>query len=407
MIPFLRHVTPYFVAALALCEVGCSSSTDATQTIPNAGSGGKGAGGTTSSSGNGGTTSSGNGGTTTNLGGSSGTSSGTGGSDTSEGGAPADAAPLPWLHVEGNTIKDPNGNTVILRGVDLIDLAATEQWEGGIKKMIDRLTNPNDSQGSSPGWGTKILRLAVVPAGAGQGTPVGYMPGIQYYEQFLRPTVDYARQKGLYAIIDWHYVDDTTKHEDTTPVFWQDIAPHFAGDSNVLFELYNEPINAGSWGTVKPDMQSWYDIVRAAAPNNLVLVGTPNWSQNVADAAADPIDGTNLVYVAHMYPQHWQSQSLKDQITTAAQTVPVFMSEWGFEELPMDPLLNGTITSYGAPIQQFIEDRHLSWSAWCASSSWAPPMFNTDYTLRVGEGEMGGFVKDWLYSRKDDDQPMP
>lgn len=403
MIPFLRHVTPYFVAALALADVGCSSSTDATQTIPNAGSGG-----TTSSGGTGGTTSSGGtGGTATNVGGSSGTSSGTGGTDSSEGGAPADAPPLPWLHVDGNAIKDASGNTVILRGVDLIDLAATDQWEGGIKKMIDRLTNPTDTQGSSPGWATKILRLAVVPADAGQGTPEGYMPGIQYYEHFLRPTVDYARQKGLYAIIDWHYVDDTTKHEDTTTAFWQDIAPHFTDDSNVLFELYNEPINAGSWGGLKPDMQNWYNIVRAAAPNNLVLIGTPNWSQNVADAAADPIDGTNLVYVSHMYPQHWQSQSLKDQITTASQTVPVFMSEWGFEELPMNPLLNGTITSYGAPIQQFMEDRHLSWSAWCASSSWLPPMFNTDYTLKVGEGEMGGFVKDWLYSRKDDDQPMP
>jgi len=31
-------------------------------------------------------------------------------------------AATPWLHAEGNVIKDPCGNTIVLRGVDLIDL---------------------------------------------------------------------------------------------------------------------------------------------------------------------------------------------------------------------------------------------------------------------------------------------
>jgi hypothetical protein len=395
IIPALRPATRFAGVAFVLNLVACSSSNDAVQSVPAAGRGGSSA-----------TASGGSGGSAVGLGGATtaggaGTSSGNGGAS----GAPASDVPLPALHVEGNAIKDPHGNTVILRGVDLIDLGATEEWEGGIKAMIDRLTDPNDAQGSSPGWATRVLRLAVVPGDTGSGTPVGYVPGIQYYERFLRPTVDYARQKGLYAIIDWHYVSDTTAHEATTTAFWQDIAPHFASDTNVLFELYNEPINSGSWATTKPDMQSWYDTVRAAAPDNLVLIGTPNWSQLVGNAAADPISGTNLVYVAHMYPQHWQSQSLRTQITSAAQTVPVFMTEWGFWTSPMDALLNGSITSYGAPLREFIEANHLSWSAWCASSSWAPPMFDKTYALRVGEGEMGGFVKDWLYDRRNDDLP--
>lgn len=398
MSPFLRDLSRIVAATVALGAMACSSSNDAQQTIPAAGRGGTGA---ASSSG-------GMAGTVTSSGGSSGTSSGSGGTGGDAGADTGGSAPeLPWLHVEGNAIKDVNGDSVILRGVDLIDLAATQQWEGGINQMIDRLTNPDDTQGSSPGWATKILRLAVVPNDAGSGTPVGYQPGIQYYERFLRPTVDYARKKGLYVIIDWHYVDTTTLHQETTTAFWQDIAPHFAADSNVLFELYNEPTNAGSWATTKPDMQTWYDLVRGAAPDNLVLVGTPNWSQLVGNAANDPLEGTNIVYVAHMYPQHWQAQSLKDQITTASALVPVFMTEWGFWNSPMDPLLNGTITSYGDPLKQFIEERHLSWSAWCASSSWAPPMFNKDYTLRVGEDQMGGFVKDWLYERRNDDLPTP
>jgi endoglucanase len=393
MLRVLWRAPRFAGAAFILSLAACSSSNDAVQSSPAADRGGS----PSSAAGTGG------GGMPAGIAGTSSAAAGAGGNPPSV----VSPTPLPALHVEGNAIKDPHGSTVILRGVDLIDLAATEQWEGGIKNMLDRLTAPDDAQGSSPGWATRVVRLAVLPGDTSSGTPVGYVPGIQYYERFLRPAVDYALEKGLYAIIDWHYIDDTAPHQATTSAFWQDIAPHFASDTNVLFELYNEPTNNGSWAATKPDMQAWYDIVRAAAPDNLVLIGTPNWSQLVGDAAADPLSGTNLVYVAHMYPQHWQSQSLKNQIISAAQTVPVFMTEWGFWPAPMDPLLNGSITSYGAPLRDFIEANHLSWSAWCASSSWEPPMFDKTYALRVGEGEMGGFVKDWLYDRRNDDLPAP
>jgi len=408
MTPSLLRDLPLLAGlALTLGTLACSSSDDAKQIIPTAGTGG-----TSSNAAAGGT-----------AGASSGGKAGTGSGGTAGGAClptatpPAsageagangdDAARLPWLHVEGTELKDPSGNTVVLRGVDLIDLGATEKWEGGISRMIDRLTNPCDAQGSSPGWGTKVLRFAIVPADTDQGSPIKYAPDTNYYENILRPAVDYAAKKGLYVIIDWHYIDDTSLHLDTTNAFWSDMAPRFKDDSNVLFELYNEPMDKGVWSLTKPNMQAWYDLVREGAPDNLVLVGSPNWSQQSGDAASNPLVGTNVMYVAHMYPPHFQTPSLRDQITLASTLAPVFMTEWGFQESSMDTLLQGTVTAYGSPLRQFIEERHLSWSAWCASSSWGPPMFNKDYTLRVGEGEMGGFVKDWLYEKRNDDLPMP
>ena len=43
-------------------------------------------------------------------------------------------AATPWLHADGNQIKDPDGNVVILRGVDLIDLGflEAEQRRAGV-----------------------------------------------------------------------------------------------------------------------------------------------------------------------------------------------------------------------------------------------------------------------------------
>ncbi|HEY8926852.1 MAG TPA: cellulase family glycosylhydrolase, partial [Polyangia bacterium] len=235
-------------------------------------------------------------------------------------------------------------------------------------------------------------------------TPKQYLPGTDYYETLLRPTVDYLKQKGLYAIIDWHYIADTTAHQSTTSAFWTEMAPKFANDSNVLFELYNEPINGGNWQTVKPDMQVWHDIVRQGAPRNLILVGSGNWDQLVAAATSDPIQGHDLVFVAHMYPEHWKQVSLRQQIATAAKRFPIAITEWGFDS--SSGTLNGSIDDYGTSFREFVRELNISWTAWCASTSWRPTMFNRDFTLRTGDRAMGGFVKDWLYEDKDKNQPF-
>ena len=154
-------------------------------------------------------------------------------------------------------------------------------------------------------------------------------------------------------------------------------------------------------------MQGWYDIVRAAAPNNIVLVGTPTGvrSSPPGDAALD-LEGSNVVYVAHMYPIHFSQPSLRAQITTAAAAHPIMLTEWGFQS-GANSILDSTITAYGTPFKQFVEDQRLSWTAWCASDSWQPVMFKNDFSLEVGEGWLGGFAKDWLYEKRNDDQPAP
>ena len=314
---------------------------------------------------------------------------------------------FPWLHTEGTEIKDSEGNTVILRGVATIDIGSLEQWDGGVTAMVDRLTDKNDSQGSSPGWYPTVIRFPVYPSDSDVDSPIKYVPGNDdYYNNLLRPVVDYARQKGLYVIIDWHYIADTGGHVETTNQFWSEMAPKFAGDSHVLFELYNEPINNGDWSSaLKGHMQQWYNTVRQSAPDNLVLVGTPNWCQNVGQAAQDPIEGTNIVYTAHMYPMHWEYEGLRNEITTAKSLAPVFLTEWGFEQ-HSDDVVDGTISSYGNPFKAFVNDNGLSWIAWVAHYAWFPAMYaDANWTLAVGEGRMGGFAKDWLYEQRDNDLP--
>lgn len=345
--------------------------------------------------------------------------------------AAASEGATPRLHVEGNQIKDPAGREVVLRGVALIDLGFLESWHGGAFAMIDRLTDQTDTQGASPGWYPKVLRINITPPDAvDYGWPHPFDPEDDaFYNTLLRPVVDACKSKDLYVIIDWHYVANTWDHVETTSAFWEYMAPRFAEDSHVIFELFNEPINdvhgdwifnsndTADWLSVRQDMQTWVDIVRAHAPRNLILVGGAFYSQVIGPAATypvnDPIGGGNIAYVSHIYPGHWcdsnWSSSYQNQITTCHSAHPVVMTEWGFSDqagssTPSD-LLMGTITEYGQPLMNFVEGLGISHTAWVASYNWGPPMFWNNWTLRCGEGEMGCFVKDTLYLRREDDQP--
>ncbi|MBN1765488.1 MAG: cellulase family glycosylhydrolase, partial [Sedimentisphaerales bacterium] len=237
-----------------------------------------------------------------------------------------------------------------------------------------------------------------------------------FYNNLLRPVVDYCASKDLYVIIDWHYIDDTYNHIETTSEFWEYMAPKFALDSHVIFELYNEPRNdtfgsdVDNWLSVRDDMQTWIDIVRSYAVDNLILVAGPKVSTGIGPIASypvsDPVGGDNIAVVSHLYPGSWRNPTwYQNQIITCHSVYPIVMTEWGFSQSgnpEPDHHLNGTITDYGLPLMEFIEGLGISNTAWVASYDWRPPMFWTDWTLRSGEGEMGCFVKDMLYLRRND-----
>jgi hypothetical protein len=333
-------------------------------------------------------------------------------------------ASIPPLHVEGNKIKDPDGNIVVLRGISLIDLGFLEGWEGGAINMINQLTNKSDGQANSPGWYPKAIRIPIIPADASPGWPNRFNPSNDnFYNNILRPLVDYCASKDMYAIIDWHYVANTYDKVATTTQFWQYMAPKFANDHHVIFELFNEPINnvgddTADWLSVRNNMQTWVDIVREYAPSSLIFVAGASYSQIIGPAASNPLTGNNIAIVSHIYPGHWLSGGKSwyvNHITTCAAVYPVVMTEWGFTSDPdQDSLLIGTIANYGQPLSDFREQRDIGSTAWVASDDWGPPMFvrQTDppppgtWALRIGPGEMGGFTKDLLYSLRNDDQPV-
>ncbi len=74
----------------------------------------------------------------------------------------------------------------------------------------------------------------------------------------------------------------------------------------MIYEICNEPNNGTSWKEIKSYAKSVISTIRENDKKAVIVVGTPTWSQDVDQAAADPIKGgESYVCTAFLcgYPQ--------------------------------------------------------------------------------------------------------
>ena len=385
----------WILAGGAVASPACSANNAGT-------SGAGGAGGSAAAAGAGGTTGAGG---ATSTGGSSGAAGG--GADAGGGGG------LPPLTVNGTKLQDPSGKTIILRGSSLIDIGSLYAYGGnsaaGITARLDEV--------AAAGLQGHVVRFPVYPkidynggyptcsplpypVGTGPSascTPTTPMTAADYDSKVLKPAVDYATSKNLYVIIDHHQIDNATTGTSAADAttFWTDVAPQFAGYSNVFYEPFNEPIDGSAgWAALKPVVQGWIDTIRAVAPNNIIIVPSTSYDQHPGDAASDPPTGTNLMFTAHVYPQNWNS-TFQTQVTTAVAKAPVFMTEWGYTYSTTGTNVDDTSSSsWGQTFQTFVEGAGASWTAWVTDNAWTPSIF-TDANL-TQLSTFGTLVQTWL-----------
>ncbi|WP_332910428.1 glycoside hydrolase family 5 protein [Algoriphagus boritolerans] len=125
------------------------------------------------------------------------------------------------------------------------------------------------------------------------------------------------------------------------------MAETYGHNPHIIYELYNEPID-DTWEEVKAYSEAIITEIRKHDPDNIILVGSPTWSQDVHLVAQNPImNQENIMYVLHFY-----AATHKDYLRNRAEAamnagLPIFVSECA----GMEATGNG-------PIDQ------ASWTAW-------------------------------------------
>ncbi len=291
--------------------------------------------------------------------------------------------PLPRLQVVGNHLEKPDGTPITLKGVSLCSLS----WH----KPLDLIQTVTDSK---EGWNVNVIRLPVQPKEWNQ------LGAKTYIEERLDPAVKLCKENNVYCIIDWHAIADwnTPETEEALKGFWQNVAPRYAEDSHILYEIFNEPkapssITRSNWKAWKATAQEWVNALRIDAPETIILIGSPYWSKIPFFAVKDPFEGPQLVYVMHLYPTLF-APLWKALLAKASREIPLFITEWGWssQKLNAETPFYGTQKSFAEPLQVYLEKRpHINWTAWSYDPKCGPAMTGQD-------SEMGRFVKDWLKS---------
>ena len=189
-------------------------------------------------------------------------------------------------------------------------------------------------------WLKKDWKSNIVRAAMGVDDGGGYLQDAASNKARVKAVVDAAIANDIYVIIDWH-THHAEQFQSQSIAFFQEMARTYGNDPHVIFEIYNEPLQISWSGTIKPYANAVVSAIRAISPNNLIIVGTPSWSQNVDEASRDPITGfKNIAYTLHFYAGS-HGQSLRDKATTALNNgVALFVTEWGSVNASGDGAVN-------------------------------------------------------------------
>lgn len=279
-----------------------------------------------------------------------------------------------FLKTMGNRIVDQHGAPPQLRGISF----SWSIW-GGKKyynsEVVDWLVDD---------FNVSLIRLsmAIEPDG-------GYLQQPDEQAALIRQLTARAIKRGIYVIIDWHD-HNADKNLAQAKDFFAHMARLYAGTPNVIYEIWNEP-EQQSWPIIKAYSLAVIEEIRKYDTENLIVVGSPHWCQDVDLTANDPItDYDNIAYSFHFYASdpHHQENLRKKAETALKNGLPLFVTEWGVGESNGDGVFD---TEKTAAWMTWMEERKLSWANWNITDK-----KETTAILKPGAPDTGNWRQDQL-----------
>ena len=261
-----------------------------------------------------------------------------------------------------------DGNKVLFGGKEGSIAGMSFFWssfvlEGGkfyTTAVVDTLKND---------WNARLVRAAMGVEGA-----TGYLTDPASNVNRVKTVVDAAIANDMYVIIDWH-THNAEDYQAQAITFFQEMARAYGNTNNVIYEIYNEPDcptgtvrctwdTKTSWAEIKDYSEEVIAAIRAIDSDNLIIVGTPFYSQFVDEASESPIDDVNVAYTLHFYAASHKEQERGRARTALKNGIPLFVTEWGTVEASGDGTVN---VAESDTWMQFLYDNNISHANWSIS----------------------------------------
>lgn len=255
------------------------------------------------------------------------------------------------LQVVGTDLCSQDGEPVQLCGMSSHGL----HWYGKYANK-DVITWLRDD------WNCQLWRAALYTQGAYIGNPA--------LKQKVVDSVEACIEAGMYVIVDWHVLADRDPllYADDAAEFFDEISRKYGNFPNVIYEICNEPNgSAVTWkDSIKPYAERIINVIRKNDPDNIIIVGTPNWSGDILAAAKDPIlNQKNILYSVHFYSGSHKGERRRQIKSALRKGLPVFVTEWGCTKESGD---GGVFEKESLEWIEFLKNNNISWANWSVNN---------------------------------------
>ncbi|TFH28020.1 MAG: glycoside hydrolase family 5 protein [Bacteroidia bacterium] len=298
---------------------------------------------------------------------------------------------LPLISVKGNSFVNPDGDTMLFRGLAISDPDKLENQGHWNLHHFEQVKET----------GAMLVRIPVHPVAWRERTPALYL-------ELLDQAVEWCTDLHMYVVIDWHSIGNlemelfqdpmynTSKQE--TYQFWRTIANHFKGNTTVAFyDLFNEPtiyrgqLGSMTWPEWKKINENMIRLIRSYDPETIPLVAGFDWAYDLTPIRVDPVEAEGIGYVSHPYEHKrrppWEPK-WEEAFGFATEKYPVMVTEFG---LGIRPGTTMDEDHYGYHIIDYLESKGISWVCWVYDPEWGPRMLKSWETYELTEG--GEFFK--------------
>ena len=304
----------------------------------------------------------------------------------------------------GKIVSQKTGAQVMLRGISL-------DWSDATGAPYYTSTAIG---WAADKWGIDVVRYAMAVQYYTESTSEPVNTSYAYisspdgaYDRIDR-VVAAAIENDIYVIIDWHS-HRATYEKSYAQTFFNLMSERYKDVPNVIWEVFNEPVNEGQ-SAISSYANDIISGIRRNSPN-LAIVGTEFYSQ--LRGGCTGVSQTNSAYVFHFYAHEHRLNDFQSRITSCiGGGNAVFISEWGTTDASGT---NNVNTSAAGQWTNFMDQNNISNCNWSFRHSTSDSKVKesaifSGSTALVSKNDFdnatlttsGNFIKSYLTSNKRD-----